>query len=212
LDLQAKQWPTPNVPNGGRSVAHTEQIGQTLYHEGKKVQLGLEAAVKRWPTPVASDNANRTTKNAPSHGNWHGGTLAGMAGNWPTPTARAGQHPGHQGRSGTPNLDTVIQNWGTPTVQDAGSRTYQYPSANKDERTLTLLGQAVLWPATDPFLLGQMNSKTGEKYSTTTRKLNPLFVCWLMGIPIGWTSFDYAATESYLSWRQKHSEALQGIS
>ena len=39
-------WPTPNVPNGGRSVAHAERIGRSYYHKGKKVQLGLEAVVR----------------------------------------------------------------------------------------------------------------------------------------------------------------------
>jgi hypothetical protein len=50
-------WPTPNVPNGGRSVKHvTDWRGRTAYHNGKKVQVGLEAAVKLWPTPTAVTN------------------------------------------------------------------------------------------------------------------------------------------------------------
>ena len=57
MDLNAAAqmagWPTPNVPNGGRSVAHAEMRGATFYHKGKKVQLGLEAMAKMagWPTP-----------------------------------------------------------------------------------------------------------------------------------------------------------------
>lgn len=39
----------------------------------------LPAAVAMWPTPRASMNENRTTKNAPSHGVTHGRTLAGTA-------------------------------------------------------------------------------------------------------------------------------------
>jgi len=47
-------WPTPVVPNGGRSVAHVnEWRGRTAYHNGKKVQVDLAQVVKRWPTPVA---------------------------------------------------------------------------------------------------------------------------------------------------------------
>ena len=53
-------WPTPNCPNGGRSVAHvTDWRGRTAYHNGKKVQVGLESAVRIWPTPQASDNRDR---------------------------------------------------------------------------------------------------------------------------------------------------------
>ncbi len=39
-------WDTPNVPNGGRSIAHAEVVGGTAYHKGRKVQIGLEARAK----------------------------------------------------------------------------------------------------------------------------------------------------------------------
>jgi hypothetical protein len=49
-------WPTPNVPNGGRTLApETSDTGITA--DGKKRQVGLENMVKRveerqmWPTP-----------------------------------------------------------------------------------------------------------------------------------------------------------------
>ena len=54
-------WPTPNVPNGGRSISHTQMRGRTAYHNGKKVQIGLEAAARMvrlrpWATPRARDH------------------------------------------------------------------------------------------------------------------------------------------------------------
>lgn len=55
LQEQAQHWMGPNVPNGGRSTAHAEQVGGTLYHEGKKVQLGLESQVKQWTAPLVAD-------------------------------------------------------------------------------------------------------------------------------------------------------------
>lgn len=50
-------WPTPNVPNGGRTLHHAEFRGRTAIDPktGKKVQFGLEAAVKMYPTPRSSD-------------------------------------------------------------------------------------------------------------------------------------------------------------
>ncbi len=36
----------------------------------------------RWATPTSSDNSNRTTKIAPSHGKTHGMVLAGQAANF----------------------------------------------------------------------------------------------------------------------------------
>lgn len=58
---QVKMWPTPNVPNGGRSVKHvTDWRGKSGYHNGKKVQVGLESAVRMLPTPTAADTGHRT--------------------------------------------------------------------------------------------------------------------------------------------------------
>ena len=62
LQVAAKTagWPTPNVPNGGRSTASAERRGQTYVNPktGKKVQQGLEAAVRLtgWATPTSRDH------------------------------------------------------------------------------------------------------------------------------------------------------------
>jgi len=61
-------WATPNVPNGGRSIAHAKMKGATAYHKGKKVQIGLEAQARLagWATPRETDGAKntRTTEGA----------------------------------------------------------------------------------------------------------------------------------------------------
>ncbi len=43
------------------------------------------------------------------------------------------------------------------------------------------------------------------------KKLNPLFVEWLMGLPVGWTDLEPVETRSYLLWQQRHSSLLQEI-
>jgi hypothetical protein len=48
----------------------------------------------------------------------------------------------------------------------------------------------------------------GARRSPTSRVLNPRFLEWLMGWPIGWTDPDCSATASYRWWRQRHSAAL----
>jgi hypothetical protein len=63
-------WPTPNVPNGGRTLHHVEDFRGTIaYHNGKKVQVGLEAAVKMWPTIRASDGEHGGPNQRDSKGN-----------------------------------------------------------------------------------------------------------------------------------------------
>jgi hypothetical protein len=56
LATQVRMWPTPMVPNGGRTLHHvTEWRGNTAYHNGRKVQVNLRHAVRMWPTPNAGD-------------------------------------------------------------------------------------------------------------------------------------------------------------
>lgn len=56
----------------------------------KSVQVMSGSGSSSWPTARASEQENRTTQRAPSHGNGHGEVLAGVAcdvvNNWPTPT------------------------------------------------------------------------------------------------------------------------------
>lgn len=123
-------WPTPNVPNGGRSVSHVtewSESGRTAYHKGKKVQVGLESAVKMWPTPQASDNRDR-------------GNMS----------------------------DESIQ------------------------RRIRMGKQIGLSKAVKP-----------EKASGS---LNPTWVEWLMGWPIGWTDLKPLETGRFQQWQQQHSD------
>ena len=56
--IESFLWPTPNVPNGGRSVPEDAEwtTPRCAYRaNGKKIQVGLESAVRRWPSPAATD-------------------------------------------------------------------------------------------------------------------------------------------------------------
>ncbi len=41
--------------------------------------------------------------------------------------------------------------------------------------------------------------------------LNPNFVDWLMGLPIGWSGCEPLATESFQSWQRAHSCLLRDV-
>jgi hypothetical protein len=59
---QRALWPTPTVPNGGRTIHHVDQFnGRTAYHKGKKVQVDLNQAVK-----LASSAAAFPARTSPS--------------------------------------------------------------------------------------------------------------------------------------------------
>lgn len=126
-------WPTPNVPNGGRSCAHVTdwRSPSTAYHNGKKVQVGLEHAVKHWPTPTAS---------------------LGTKGGRVTP---------RKGREGGTLIEAVsARSFATPTARDWRSGKASQATMERNSRPLS------------------------EQIGGS---LNPTWVEWLMGWPLGWT-------------------------
>jgi hypothetical protein len=157
-------WPTPNVPNGGRSIAYvTDWRGRTAYHNGKKVQVGLEAAVKMWPTPTVNGNHNR--KGLSKHS---GDGLATVVAKFPTPTGsmmtvgdmEQARYAGNDPRR--PTYAEANRRWPTPTVNDSKNN----GSPSQHERQTKAL-----------------NVVAGGS-------LNPNFVEFLQGYPKDWTKVD----------------------
>lgn len=60
----------------------------------------------------------------------------------------------------------------------------------------------------DSDLSHQAHAGTGQE---SPRRLNPQFVEWLMGWPIGWTGCGVLEMESFQSWRRKHSYVLRRV-
>ena len=71
-------WPTPNRPDGGRTIPEdADWKGRTVAYnkKGKKVQVGLESAVKKWPTPRQQDSYERRNWKTIKKINENGGDL-----------------------------------------------------------------------------------------------------------------------------------------
>jgi hypothetical protein len=59
------------------------------------------------------------------------------------------------------------------------------------------------------FIRPDQKTETGGPKSSASRpQLNPLFVEWLMGWPLGWTACGRAATESFRLWLHLHGGTL----
>jgi len=181
-------WPTPNVPNGGRSCAHvTDWRGKTAYHNGKKVQVGLEHAVRVWPTPTVNGNYNRKGLSPQS-----GDGLATAVAKFPTPRAADGDHLGtrptpttlRRKEAGQANLSEFVletmRTFPTPTARD-----YRSPGAAERaaERAQPLSE-----------VIGKEHGQQGQ--------LNPEWVEWLMGWPRGWTALGPLNPQTFRGWLQ----------
>lgn len=81
LGSQVLEWPTPNVPNGGRTLDPKVAANKGTRPDGTKAQVGLENAVALWPTPktlTGGANTKRAERGA-------GGADLQEAVQWPTP-------------------------------------------------------------------------------------------------------------------------------
>ena len=173
-----KIWPTPRAGNPGSRKPGT----------GGKV-LGEE--VKNWPTPSVCGNYNRKGCSKTS-----GDGLATQVKNWPTPSA-------NEDAAGTP--DGKMQ-WMLTQAAKSGCGTRTEYEKKKLFPT----------PGTTGFSNGTGNC---EKANTLHKdgilseaervsfragnggQLNPDWVEWLMGWPIGWSSLDQLGNIDFPTWQ-----------
>ncbi len=153
-----------------------------------------------WPTATTADS--RSSGGNPDTTGTHRVTLTDRAvRQWPTPCARDDQKSPDAhlamkarmggGRTQPTSLTVAAKMWPTPRARDMKSRGYQdsLPSVASGHPSPT--------------------TETGGSKRQELVCLNPPFVEWLMGWPIGWTDCTRSVTESFHSWLRTHSSALQ---
>ena len=151
-----------------------------------------------WPTPTAQDN-NQVSGN-PDHPK-RGTTLGGAVRQWPTPAAsQAGEgqfihglvtkdgkpaQPGERayhpetGKHSQITLNRAVKLWPTPTARDHKGG-YQGGRIRNGKISKDTLDVAV---------------QHTDNQSQSAGQLNPTWVEWLMGLPLGWTDLGCWGTE-----------------
>jgi len=184
------------------SVRRSASLRQTLAHRISEIGGGCSVV---FPTPTKSDGTG-----GPGHSGRDGGmNLRTTVQFWPTPRATDGAKggPNQRGRKGDLMLPSAVRQWPTPAARDW--RKGGHPADL--ERNSPNLPSAVLIPT--PTVKGNHNRKgssptSGDGLATWAGgSLNPMWVAWLMGVPIGWTSFDCSATE-WSRWLAQSRSAL----
>jgi hypothetical protein len=233
LDQQARHWATPNAHDGQRPVAdiHSTQ-GRNLDREvalwptprvrstlgdscspqraTQGENLGLNDAAAKWPTPRANEGSspNQPTsrrKDLPPQ------DLNVVARNWPSPRAEdsesCGNHPDAQD-----SLSGLIKNWPTPSARDMKGTDIPNHHGGASLSHFVETGQRSHSLPQD-----QETGKRGKSSSPTARssplRLNPAFVCWLMGWPWWWTRAErisFAAREME-SWTSRQRALLWSL-
>lgn len=173
---------------------------------------GNGSSSSRWPTPAARDykGANGADHLENGTGRLHMDQLPNFVAHlWSTPRASDGEKGGPNqsfGAGGIP-LPAQASQWQTPSVADTTGGRMARSGDRSNE--LLLKGQAVA------FSLQAPTTKTlGSPSSTQPRnsrpQLNPMFVEWLMGWPIGSTAFGCSGMEWCL-FRQRTHIALSQL-
>ena len=137
--------------------------------------------------------------------------MAAAFAKWPTIRASDGER-GSQGdliQAVRGNQNSHFKLWPTPMVHDSKS---MGPS-EKDRKT-PCLAALVKWPT--PTVCGNHNRKgcsptSGDGLAVAVSKeecsggpLNPTWVEWLMGWPIGWTDLEALETGRFRQWWHLH--------
>lgn len=199
IQTAVTRWATPIASGGGRTIPPgTTETGTTP--DGKKVTVDLKNQVAKWAKPTATRHSAGTTEKAPDGQIG----LEYQSTKWPTPTAQTygTNKGGAAGRTGKerPSLSVLGSSWPTPTARSmapvAGGRSRNSPCLN----TLT----EVPCGHSDP-------ASSGGGYTNVSgpRHLNPAFVDWLMGMPVGYSLPTRIAQTDYIPWATQFRRRLR---
>ena len=167
--------PTPTTIDSGSRFNKSQSEGAAL-----RPTLGAMARFDLWPTPQAHDCHPGNPARVGRFGTKHGGrNLNDEVAMWPTPLATDGKNggPNQRGGKGDLRLASAVHQFATPQSRD--HRTGQPHRFENPDRTKNL------------------NDQIGGQ-------LNPPWVEWLMGWPIGWTDLKPLETDKYRQWRRSH--------
>lgn len=189
---RSQNWATPLASESKRGIRRMpprERAGQELASQ----------ALSMWPTPTANDvkrpgQMMRGNESLPS----------AASSSWPTPIARDARGPssGKNAQGSEPLAQTAIRSWPTPTAGDAKSSGSRASRGNPGNE------------ANEGTSLTDATCRSGPPRLTTCThggqckpKLNPRFVEWLLGWPIGWVRLEPLATDRFRQWLSWHGNA-----
>jgi len=214
LRNQAAMWPTASVPNGGRTTStsnygpngekrqidlgaiaaqwptpqrHDAQGGKTPEQiAAMKERTGagvsnLNESAEHWATPT-EDNANNAGGPSRLNGTYRDLTVDAI--HWQTPGTDSFRSRGGD-RKDEMGLDQEARNWPTASARDWKSGQASEETFNGNARPLNEWAER--FPLSHQVHPTHDGPQSSPSVPTSRRRLNPRFVEWLLGFPIGWT-------------------------
>lgn len=191
-----RMWPTPTTQETEHPEAELTETGRRKTADGNSSHsLGLADAVRLWPTPTMRDykgsNSMEHMMRATGHKN-HTEQLANAVKLWPTPIT-SDANPPAKGRPWLQLREAVLEEKLLPTPSAAISQGSTGGNRPSDLRTEARNIKMYSTPTTAMSGRSKRFSKSGAPNPQEVAKaeggqLNPDWVEWLMGFPVGWTS------------------------
>jgi DNA (cytosine-5)-methyltransferase 1 len=181
---------TEVVDKDGNPPAHAHQ---RFYNKktGQIVQKGLAQVARMFPTPRANEN-DQGPKNREKilqegsswKGQRRGATLSTIVKIFPTPTVNGNNNQKGMSEKSGDGLATFVRKFPTPTA----------PRPHDSENTVGRM------------LPGQKQQDLQQVVAKDGGQLNPAWVEWLMGFPIGWTELNASEMPSSRKSRKQSAK------
>lgn len=187
------------------------------YPRRKSAHRTSASGSSSWPTPDTQNDRDGTVLRAEQKGS-HALSLHHAVAMWPTAQAHDVRRPGSDASSTQgANLKRDAEQWATPSAREVKGAYREEALTRKDGKSrMDLLGNQAAYfrPAPESESDGPSSSPDTP---SSPRRLNPLFVEWLMGWPHGWTSAEPRGCGCWeTGWCRSRprqpSESLQGVS
>ena len=185
-------WKTPVASDAANRKMYVNSRGEP----------NLSGLVKMFPTPTVMDaRASLATHLRADATPTRSILLSQRIAMFPTPTATVATHggPNQRDSSGRPGLQMAAIMFPTPKARDFKDTMTLPPSRQKDIGKDSLsqrVGRLVLTPTARDYRSPDINPDSNrsqqktELNSVVGGQLNPTWVEWLMGFPLGWTDLN----------------------
>lgn len=190
-------FPTMTVMDSTQDGSAIRSVAKESLERGGWRGISLPLCVRMFPTPIAADSVK--TNLIHQGGN---PTLLGAVQMFPTPTLDSAQERKKKYSQGGTSLSTAVQMFPTPTTID-NMLSPSMENKSKGHQNLKMFPTPI---ASESMKAGKTSLQESlsrmalrEELAPTGGKLNPQWVEWLMGWPIGWTDLEHVGTESFPS-------------
>jgi hypothetical protein len=193
-DLDTRSWRmyeatllSDSPPFSGSWPASGMTLNGKLFPQTLLVRHISENELSSWPTPVSSSSMDEdisTVRSRLDKGKPYKSRLIEAialaptpSGNWPTPLASDVY---------TDNLKSSQQKDGSMHSVSLGQAVQMWPTPRSNTAMASLITPEI---ANDPKRFPNLETVVGRREQVTGR-LNPMWVEWLMGFPLGWTDLE----------------------